>query len=104
MQSSTPNGQFAHPDYSVHALKPLSKILSFGPLARKPIRALRRVPQLAWSIDVKYRCLGLIGAEIANFGKSLGYRRRLTFGTPLQLNFRPISRNFWRRCLRIMSG
>jgi hypothetical protein len=39
MQSSTPNGQFSHPSNSVHALKPLIKILSFGSLARKPITA-----------------------------------------------------------------
>ena len=34
-----PTGNFRTPTYSVHALKPLSKILSFGPHARKPIRA-----------------------------------------------------------------
>jgi hypothetical protein len=42
MQSSTPYGQFAHPNHSVHALKPLIKILSFGALARKPVEPSRR--------------------------------------------------------------
>src|SRR5437667_4695701 len=55
------------PQPSVHALKPLTKILSFGPSARKPIRAERRVPAPAWSTDVKYWCQGLIGAETAGF-------------------------------------
>src|SRR6266436_3739666 len=51
------------PQPSDHALKPLTKILSFGPSARKPIRAERWVPAPAWSTDVKYRCQGPIGAE-----------------------------------------
>src|SRR5229473_7330251 len=81
MQSSTPNGQFAHPNYSVHALKPLTKILSFGALARKPVRALRRIPPRKWSTDVKYRGLGLIGAESADFCESRGSAAaQLTFG------------------------
>src|SRR5437879_5190577 len=50
------------PQPSVHALKPLTKILSFGPSARKPIRAEQWDPAPAWSTDVKYRCQGLIGA------------------------------------------
>src|SRR6266446_7051143 len=52
---------------SVHALKPLTKILSFGPSARKPLRAERWVPAPAWSTDVKYRCQGPIGVETAGF-------------------------------------
>src|ERR1700687_197901 len=72
MQSSTPNGQFSHPNHSVHALKPLTKILPFGAPGRKPMGALRQVPPQAWSIDVKYRCLGLIGAETADLRKSRG--------------------------------
>src|SRR5258707_7780237 len=55
------------PQPSVHALKPLTKILSFGPSARKPIRAGRSAPAPAWSIDVKYRGQGLIGAKTAGF-------------------------------------
>src|SRR3981189_3616144 len=81
MQSSTPNGQRAHPNYSVHALKPLTKILTFGAPARKPVSALQWVLPRAWSTDVKYRGLGLIGAETVDFCKSRGWAAaRLTFG------------------------
>src|ERR1700722_11649388 len=69
MQSSTPDGQSSRPNYSVHALKPLTKILSFGPLARKPAKASRRGPYRAWSTDTKYRCHGLIAAKMADFEK-----------------------------------
>src|SRR5438874_1750822 len=62
------------PQPSVHALKPLTKILSFGPSARKPIGAERWVPASAWSIDVKYWCQGLIGAETAGFFPKRGQR------------------------------
>src|SRR5258708_23475761 len=55
------------PQPSVHALKPLTKILSFGPSARKLIRADRWAAAPAWSTDVKYRGQGLIGAETAGF-------------------------------------
>src|SRR6266478_9701894 len=55
------------PQPSVHALKPLTKILSFGPSARKPIRAERWEVAPAWSTDVKYRGQGLIGAKTAGF-------------------------------------
>src|SRR5258705_12636474 len=55
------------PQPSVHALKPLTKILSFGPSARKPIRAERSSPAPAWSIDVKSRGQGLIGAKTDGF-------------------------------------
>src|ERR1700694_5968059 len=72
MQSSTPNGQVSHPNLSVHALKPLTKILPFGLPGRKPTGVLRRVPPQAWSTEVKYRCLGLIGAERADFLKKPG--------------------------------
>src|SRR5712672_4715750 len=72
MQSSTPNGQLSHPNHSVHALKPLIKIVSFGPLARKPAGTPRQYRTQAWSIDLKYRCLGLIGADIADSEKSGG--------------------------------
>src|SRR5258705_13906752 len=57
------------PQPSVHALKPLTKILSFGPSARKPIRAERSSAAPAWSIDVKYRGQGLIGAKRRDFSK-----------------------------------
>src|SRR5439155_9926727 len=39
------------------------------PSARKPIRAERWDPAPAWSTDVKYRCQGLIGVEMAGFSK-----------------------------------
>src|SRR5258708_29423748 len=57
------------PQPSVHALKPLTKILSFGPSARKPLKAEPWAPALAWSTDVKSRGRGLIGAERADFSK-----------------------------------
>src|ERR1700722_4953612 len=69
MQSSTPDGQSSRPNYSVHALKPLTKILSFGPLARKPAKAPRRGPCRAWSTDIKYRRHGLIATKMADFAK-----------------------------------
>src|SRR5260370_13917464 len=106
MQSSTPTGQFSHSNHSVHALKPLTKILSSGPRARKPIKASRWVPAQAWSIDVKYRCLGLIGAETADFGKGGGIKAWaavLAVFSPrerrTQPSFLPLSRNFCRPCL-----
>jgi hypothetical protein len=37
-----------HPKNSVHALKPLNKILSLSPLCRKPTVTLRQVPPQAW--------------------------------------------------------
>src|SRR3979411_2827099 len=104
MQSSTPTGQFSHPTYSVHALKPLTKILTVSPLGRKPVEASRQVPAGEWSTDLKYRRPGLIAAEMAEFLKNRGQRRDGRFGgdsarnTVLQPSFRPISRNFWRRC------
>src|SRR5258707_15778413 len=57
------------PQPSVHALKPLTKILSFGPSARKPLKAERWAAAPAWSTDVKSRGRGLIGAERADFSK-----------------------------------
>src|SRR6267143_249726 len=57
------------PQPSVHALKPLTKILSFGPSARKPLKAERSAPAPAWSTDVKSRGRGLIGAKTADFSK-----------------------------------
>src|SRR5258708_37208396 len=57
------------PQPSVHALKPLTKILSFGPSARKPLKAEPWAPAPAWSTDVKSRGRGLIGAERADFSK-----------------------------------
>src|SRR5260221_13205009 len=55
------------PQPSVHALKPLTKILSFGPSVRKPLKAEPWAPAPAWSTDVKSRSRGLIGAETAGF-------------------------------------
>src|SRR5260370_15463944 len=64
------------PQPSVHALKPLTKILSFGPSARKPLKAERSAPAPAWSTDVKSRGRGLIRAETAGFfqKRTEGYR------------------------------
>src|SRR5712671_4847253 len=57
------------PQPSVHALKPLTKILSFGPSDRKPLKAEPWAPAQAWSTDVKSRGRGLIGAKTADFSK-----------------------------------
>src|ERR1700691_407788 len=72
MQSSTPDGHRSRPNYSVQALKPLTKIVSFGPLARKPTEASRRVACRAWSIDIKYRRHGLIATKMTDFGVPKG--------------------------------
>src|SRR5712672_536874 len=69
MWSSPPNRQSSAPQPSVHALKPLTKILSFGPSARKPLRVERWVPAPAWSTDVKSRGRGLWGPNGKNFFK-----------------------------------
>jgi len=66
MQSSTPNEQCPHPNHSVQALKPLVKILRFDPAGRKPTLPLLGVAPQAWSIEVKYLCLGLIGAKLVD--------------------------------------
>src|ERR1700735_1011890 len=74
MQSSTPDGQSSRPNYSVHALKPLTKILSFGPLGRKPAKASRRGPCRAWSTDTKYRRHGLIATKMADLQSPKPFR------------------------------
>src|SRR6478672_6710938 len=90
------------PQPSVHALKPLTKILSFDPPARKPLKAERCEAAPAWSTDVKSRGRGLIGAETAGFfqkehgGLTVGLLPQPLFFAKSgpQPIFRPISRNF----------
>src|SRR5438874_5654184 len=84
------------PQPSVHALKPLTKILSFGSSARKPIRAEQRDPAPAWSTDVKYRCQGLIGVETAGFfeKRTEGKRLGLPFQPPFSIRKNSVSTHF----------
>src|SRR3954451_3635849 len=110
MQSSTPTGQFPHPKHSVHALKPMIKVLLFGHTRRKPKQESPDDPAYELAIDLKYPCLGLIAAGIGTFTKRSGFNgwgaawRRNQERNRLQFSFRPISRNSWRRCLRIVWG
>src|SRR3954470_22945457 len=83
MQSSTPTGQFPHPKHSVHALKPMIKVLLFGHTRRKPKQESPDDPAYEWSIDLKYPCLGLIAAGIGTFTKRSGLGRS---GWPLRRN------------------
>src|SRR3954451_13824074 len=64
-----PTGQFPHPKHSVHALKPMIKVLLFGHTRRKPKLESPDDPAYEWSIDLKYPCLGLIAAGIGTFTK-----------------------------------
>src|ERR1700684_3303145 len=106
MQSSTPDGPCPHPNYRVQALKPLTKILSFGPLARKPTKVSRRAPCRAWSIDVKYRRHGLIAAKMADSGKPkalsvpIESERKPCFSTPHRVRGRLSLETLW-RCRRL---
>ena len=112
MALKLPYGQSAHPNHSVHALKPLIKIpILWVPCSQAgpAVAAGRHAPDMVNRRQIPVS--GQLGPKLPIFEKAglMGAKRRRCSGGlfpqhAVQPSLRPILRNFSRRCLRITSG